>query len=242
MKKIEEVIDELFKNFIEEAIQNIGIGPFITSREAIKSILQKIHEEMDSALTLQSTELLEHFSISGATLYNKYRVPAFLWIDTLEKLKEDILYAIHHQIIEYDDDAFIVRMNKLIQGLSKGYLQASAKDTLNFTYERIDAINIEMDIMSHNRWYKDFLEFLANDFQNVPELMYENSESNRWIESLDFKLLMKACAFEREGEIVIFMHKLYDLAREIKHFIDIQDFKNAYSYLIILDQKVNLLN
>ena len=242
MKKIEEVIDELFKNFIEEAIQNIGIGPFITSREAIKSILQKIHEETNSALTMQSTELLEHFSIAGATLYNKYRVPAFLWIDTLEKLKEDILYAIHHQIIDYDDDAFILRMNKLIQGLCKGYLKASAQDTLNFTYERIDAINIEMDIMSHDRWYKDFLEFLANDFQNVPELMYENSESNRWIKSLDFKLLMKACTFEREGEIVIFMHKLYDLSREIKHFIDIQDFKNAYSYLIILDQKVNLLN
>ncbi|WP_297433162.1 hypothetical protein [Sulfurimonas sp.] len=39
MKRIEEVIDELFKNFIEEAIQNIGIGPFITSREAIESVL-----------------------------------------------------------------------------------------------------------------------------------------------------------------------------------------------------------
>ena len=242
MKKIDEVVDDLFKNFIEEAIQNIEIGSLITSRESVEKVLATLHKETQNALTLEINELLEYFSKIGFEMYGAYRIPAFFWINVLEKMKEDLLYAIHHNIIEYSDDTLLLRLDRLTQGLCKGYLQAAAKDALRFSYEKIDAINVEMDIMSHERWYKSFLEYLSDDNNPIPELMYEKSESHLWLNSLDFKLLMKSCSFEKESEIVIFMRKVYELAREIKHYIDKEEYKNAYNCFVVLDQKLNLLN
>jgi len=242
MKRIDEVVDDLFKNFIEEAIQNIEIGSLITSKESVEKVLATLHKETQNALTLDVNELLEYFSKIGFEIYGAYKIPAFFWINVLEKMKEDLLYAIHHNIIEYSDDRLLLRLDRLTQGLCKGYLQASAKDALRFSYEKIDAINVEMDIMSHERWYKSFLEYLSNEKGLLPELMYEQSESYLWLNSFDFKLLMKSCTFEKESEIVIFMRKVYELAREIKHYIDKKQYKNAYNCFIVLDQKINLLN
>ena len=242
MKKINEVVDELFKNFIEEAIQNIEIGSLITSRESVEKVLATLHKETQNALTLEINELLEYFSKIGFEIYSAYRIPAFFWINVLEKIKEDLLYAIHHNIIEYSDDTLLLRLDRLTQGLCKGYLQASAKDALRFSYDKIDAINVEMDIMAHERWYKTFLEYLSDEKALLPELMYEESESHLWLNSFDFKLLMKSCSFEKESEIVIFVRKVYELAREIKYYINKEQYKNAYNCFIALDQKINLLN
>jgi len=242
MKMIEDVIDDLFKNFIEEAIQNIEIGSLITSRESVQKVLKALHIETQNALNLEPNKLLEYFSKIGFEIYKTYRIPAFFWINMLEKIKEDLLYAIHHKIIQYNDDVLLLRLDKLTQGLCKGYLQASAQDTLRFSYDKINAINIEMDIMAHERWYKSFLEYLSDENNPVPELLYEKSESHMWLNSLDFKLLMKSCSFEKESEIVIFMRKAYDLSREIKYYIDKEQYKNAYNCFVALDRKLNLLS
>lgn len=242
MKKIEDVVDDLFKIFIEEAIQNIEIGSLISSRESVQKVLGTLHIETQNALNLELNELLEYFSKIGFTMYRTYRIPAFFWINILEKIKEDLLYAIHHEIIEYNDDILLLRLDKITQGLCKGYLQASAQDTLRFSYDKISAINIEMDIMAHERWYKSFLEYLSDDKNLLPELLYEKSDSYMWLNSLDFKLLMKSCSFEKESEIVIFMRKAYELAREIKYYIDKEQYKNAYNCFISLDRKLNLLS
>ena len=243
MKNIESLIDNLFKQNIEEAIKNIEIGSLITSRESVEQLLDSLHIETQRALSLDTNELLEYFALIGYDLYREHRVPAFFLLNMIETIKEELLYAIHHQIIEYNDDELLLRINKIIQGVCKGYLRASAKDALKFSYEKVDNINVEMDIMAHKRWYRQFLEYLSSeDINSLPEIMFELSESYEWINSLDFKLLMKACSFEKESEIIIFIRKSYQLAREIQYYIKKEQYKNAYNCFIVLDQKLGILN
>ncbi|HDK37674.1 MAG TPA: hypothetical protein ENG92_01470, partial [Thiolapillus brandeum] len=238
----QELMHRLLTEAVDQSILDIDTASYINSKDAAVALLAQLQQHAEQMLSLKTESILDHFEPIGYTFYQEYHVPSFTWISLIERIKEDLLYAIQHGIGDYDDDELRLRINQTLNGLCRGYLLCSAEETLQFTYERMEAIDVEMDIMTHERWYRQLLQSITSKLKNLPELVYENSPSYEWIESLDFKLLMKATSFSSESNILILTHQLYDLGRKVIYLYKQQNFKDAYHFLTLLDQKINLLS
>ena len=116
--------------------------------------------------------------------------------------------------------------------------------TANDIMETIKKENItfEIDINAYKTWYEKFLTGILNDTIDKTILIYEGTECFKWINSLDFKLLTKACHIQTKSEIMLLTQKIFEIAREIVYYKEKKDFLNSYNFLILLDNKINILN
>ena len=241
MKSIEDIINAYFQNFLEEILQNIELKSFITSKNDLKNILNLLNNEIYELLNMNDNEIIDYFADIGETIYDKYKISLYFLINSIEKLHEEILYANHHNIIQIDEDKINFKIKMLIQGLSKGTIKASAKEKLNYSFNKTN-LNLEIDITKISKWYNQLLLYLSNNFTNPPELLYENTEIFEWVNSFDFKLLMKATSIEIESDILILIDYIFNYVKESKLYINENDFRSAYIYLTIVEEKINLLN
>lgn len=242
MPSLKEVLDKLFQRAVEEWMESVEAAPFFSSKENVRAFVSFLQTKAHDLFNLPESDLQKHFEELGKEIYLKYHLSSFVLDDFLKKIREDLLYAIVHEIVAYDDEEFLKRFDGMAEGLYAGYLQATVKDTLRYSYAKISSVDPELDIFAHERWYQSLLHFLLEQKAEPPVLIYEDSEVCRWIDTLDFKLLMKACSFEKESEIVIFLRKLFDIARELRRFVRNGDFRNAYASFMTLDQKVKLVS
>ncbi len=238
--KIEESINKFFYYYFENSLQNIEIINSVNSEIDIKKIFAEINKEIVFGLNTSKKELFEHFFKIGKILHFDYNLSLIIIINLLEKLKDEILFGIMHKNIDYNENEFSSRINIIIQSISKGYLIETAKQLINSIKK--ENIITEISISCHKLWYKKFLQYLINLKTKQSILIYEKSDCFKWINSLDFKLLSKAATLESKSEIIIYTEKIFDIAREINYYICSNDFKNAYYFLIILDQALNILS
>jgi len=241
MKSIEDIINIYFSNFLEEILQNLEIKPFIKSKENLTDILNILNKEIHELLNMEDEKIIDYFTQISENIYQKYKISLYFLINSIEKLHEKILYANNHNIIQINEDEINFKIKMLINGLAKGAIKASAKEKLNYAFNKT-ALNLEIDINKISKWYNQLLTYLSNNFTNPPELLYENTEIFEWVNSFDFKLLMKATTLEVESDILMLIDYIFDYAKESTLYIKQNDFKSAYMYLTVLEEKVNLLN
>jgi len=190
---------------------------------------------------MDDEKIIDYFTNISENIYEKYKISFYFLINSIEKLHEEILYANNHNIIQINEDEINFKIKLLINGLAKGAIIASAKEKLNYSFNKT-ALNLEIDINKISKWYNQLLTYLSNNFTNPPELLYENTEIFEWINSFDFKLLMTAATLEIKSDILILIDYIFNYAKEAKLYIEENNFKNAYMYLSILEEKINLLN
>ena len=237
--EIVNLIKKFFINYLEETFQNIEIISSLHSKTEIENILQHLDSEINFALTSDIDTFLPHYEELGKIFFQN-KVSLIVIINILEKLNTDILYAINHKQIDYDENTFLTRIEYLIQSISKGYFQSTINEIINAIKK--EHIFFEIDINSFQNWYEKFLNYLLNNTNEENILIYEESECFKWINSLDFKLLTQACSIDTKNEIILNSEKIFEIAREIVFYKNKNDFKNAYNFLILLDQKINILN
>ena len=237
--EISIIIKQFFTHYFEDTIQNIEIISSIRSEDEINTILEKIDKEINFALNATIDELSEHYNNLGKFLY-KNKISHIILMNVLEKLKNEITYAINHKNINYNENEFLTKIDNIIQNISKGYFHDTIKDILNIIKK--ESVFFEIDINSYKNWYEKFLNNILNDTNNKVILIYEESECFKWINSLDFKLLTKASNINTKTEIMLITEKIFEIAREIVLYKQKNNYKNAYSFLILLDQKINILN
>ena len=242
MLVISEIMDKLFQKLVEEWMESVEVVPFLNSEENIRSFLTTLHKKSQEALNLPVEDISENFEATGEIIYSQYNLSSFVLDDFLKKIQDDILYAIVHQVVEYDDEEFLKRFENVLQGIYKGYLRALMKDTLVSSYAKVAAVDPELDILAHVRWYQSLLHSCLEGITEPQMLLYEDSEVCKWVDSLDFKLLMKSVTFEQESKIVTLLRKLFDIARELRRFMQHQEYKQAYTSFVVLDQKVKIVN
>jgi len=236
---IVSLIKKFFIHYLEDTIQNIEIISSVRSETEIDNILKNIGNEIKFALKAPMNEFLPHYEKIGDILYKK-KISHIIVINMIDKLKNEILYAINHKHTDYDETEFLTRIEYLTQSLFRGYFKSTINDIAE-TIKR-ESIFFEIDINSYKNWYEKFLNYLLTDKKDKDILIYEESECYKWINSLDFKLLTKACNINITNEILLNTAKIFEIAREITLYKEKNDFKNAYNFLILLDQKINILN
>ena len=236
------VLDNLLKNAVEQSIQNIGTASYINSQKVSVELFDYLAMQARTLLNLNSKDIQSTFELVGYKLFMAYHIPSFTWLDLLKKIHDELVYSIHHDVIDFDEEELEKRYQLLVNGLSLGYFKGMVEETLVLVDERIEAIDIELDINIHEIWYRQFLKSLTDDTVEQPPLHFEYSDSRYWIQSLDFKLLMKATTFSKKSAILVLTKQLYDIARELIFFIKQNNYKNAYHFLILLDQKSNRLS
>ncbi len=241
-KNIKGLIHSLGKELVEQLIQNPETSTYISSKDKAQELRNYLEDRANEMLEKDVDTLLPHFQLIGEQLYIDYHLPSYTWLSSIDHVKESLLYAIHHNIIDLDQDELLLRIGNMTNGLCKGYLNASVRETLSFVYSYIGTIDTEIDILIHEHWYKQFLNSVLNNLDNLPVLIYEESKSYKWINSLEFKLLMKPVSFETESNILIFTHAIYNLARDIVYFIKKEDYRNAYHFSVLIDQKINIVS
>ncbi len=234
-----KIIKKFFIHYLEETIQNIEIISSIRSENEINTILENIDNEIIFALNASYNELSNHYKKIGQILYQN-KISHILLINILEKLENEIIYAINHKNINYNENEFLTRIENIIQSISEGYFENTIKDIIE-TIKK-ESITFEIAINAYKIWYEKFLNNILNNINDKTILIYEESECFKWINSLDFKLLTKACNINTKTEIMLITEKIFEIAREIIFYKEKNDNKNAYNFLILLDQKINILN
>ncbi len=232
-----KLIKKFFYVYFENTIQNIEFTSSLTSQKNIQNLLNNLEKEINFALTANEEELTQHYREIGKILFDEKMLITTI-INIAEALKQEINYAINHKIISYDDNEFLSRLEIILQNISYIYFIQTIKKINNSIQK--ETISTEIDINAIKRWYEKILNSLLNNFDKSL-LIYENSECFKWINSLDFKLLTKACTIETKSEIIFINEKIFEITREIIFFLEKKDFKNAFYYLILLDEQINIL-
>jgi len=232
------LIKKFFLNDLEEAIQNIEILTSIKT-EDINFLIQNLDNEILFTIQSPLEEFSSHYEELGVTFYKK-NISYFILVNIIEKLQNEIIYALNHKQVNYDEDEFLIRIEKIIQGLSKGYFKSTIEDIIETIKE--EDVLLEIDINCYQSWYKKALEFLLGKYNNKNILIYEETEIFEWLNSFDFKLFAKACNINTKNEIILLTEKVFEFIREISFYKEKNDFKSAYNLLILLDHKMNILN
>jgi len=242
-KKLKILLSKLVQETIEELIRSINVSPYISSQKNIKELELLLYTNSIKLLFKKNTLLAKNFEEIGFMLFSDYHVPVIIWQKTLKKFQEDILYAIHHEIIDYDADKLIRRIKIVENALYKGYFYAYVQETQNALYNNIEPLKTELDITRTEESYRKVLDKLnTNNLETFYELEYENSVLYQWSHSLDFQLLMRATSFTTKSNVLILIQHIHNLAKEIVFFAKKNDYLNAYNFLTLLDQKVNIVN
>ena len=211
-----KLIKKFFYVYFENTIQNIEFTSSLTSQKNIQNLLNNLEKEINFALTANEEELIQHYREIGKILFDK-KILITTIINIAEALKQEINYAINHKIISYDDNEFLSRLEIIVQNISYIYFIQTIKKINNSIQK--ETISTEIDINAIKRWYEKILNSLLNNFDKSL-LIYENSECFKWINSLDFKLLTKACTIETKSEIIFINEKIFEITREIIFFLE----------------------
>ena len=234
---ISEIIKKFLDNSLESALQSIELLSSINTEKGIKKIFQNLEKEIHFALNASEKDLKNHYINIGKLLFEN-KLSFITIMNIIEKFKSEMEYAISHNIVKYNDNEFSSRLNTIIQGISYAYfLETLNKITANLNKEEL---SIEIDINAHKNWYKKLLKSITQDTEKSL-LIYEKSDYFKWINSLDFKLLTKACDPNTKNEIIFLGEKTFEIAREIVFYKEKGDYKNAYQFLIYLDQQMNII-
>ncbi len=236
-EKLQTFIHSLLKKEIEKYINHNDIEPFLSSFANTTELLELLEERFFYVFTKEHQTLFRYFSKIGYELFTHHNFSFFIVEETLETFHEEVVYAASHQVIEVDAEFFEEQFESVVEGIARGYLFAAAKKMQTTVYEEIEAINVEMDIFEHERWYREFLGYLRGCHPS-PQLLYEQTTVYHWVNSLDFMLLMKAASFEDESEVISLIRNIFDVAKRIVLYLEEQSYKKAYKFFTLLDKNM----
>ena len=103
--EIFKTIKKFFTHYLEDTIQNIEIISSIRSENEINTVLKNLDAEINFTLNSTEKEIEKHYIDLGKTLYQNH-ISHTIIVNILEKLKDEILYAINHKNIIYDENKF----------------------------------------------------------------------------------------------------------------------------------------
>lgn len=239
MKPLKTVIIEYFSFYIENMVQNIELLNLIKEKNEVDVFFKTLDTEIEKILNMNNSEISEYFFKFGKLLC-KYKISLNTVIDFSENLKNEIMYAIQHNQVDYSEESFNTKINLIIQNISKSYLLFTAEKIFK-SFSNQEEIYSEMDFNCYKRWYIKFLSDVKTQKTLYIE-NYENSECYKFVNSLDFKLFTLRETLNKKTEIILLFEEIYYIAREIKFYLKNQNFKNAYFLLNNLDQTINILS
>jgi len=239
LKPLKTVIIEYFSFYIENMVQNIELLNLIKEKNEVDVFFKTLDTEIEKILNMNNSEISEYFFKFGKLLC-KYKISLNTVIDFSENLKNEIMYAIQHNQVDYSEESFNTKINLIIQNISKSYLLFTAEKIFK-SFSNQEEIYSEMDFNCYKRWYIKFLSDVKTQKTLYIE-NYENSECYKFVNSLDFKLFTLRETLNKKTEIILLFEEIYYIAREIKFYLKNQNFKNAYFLLNNLDQTINILS
>ena len=237
MKNLKEIINIYLKNFIEESISNKELQSIGIERQTMKHLLQTIDKEIVNILNKNFDEIYEYSEKIGKILYKKFGFSLYFVIDALEDIQKEISYAIYNNLLHYDEENVELIFKNLIQGISKGYFKLKIEDKLEMIFIEKNSSEIDINIL-----FRAYVKYLNSLLKNKSIINEESQKIHKWINSLEFKMLMHPNNLENENELLALINEMFNNAENCEIYMQNNDYKRAYEYLMILDEKFYMAN